>query len=168
MGHLRVWKLSSLHTCQYTDADYSSLLCLCRRHHTSRTDHSILCIEGHTVHSCILSTEKRDIHIQKHLYTQKDECVLGTNSFYNKNSQNKKRKMHLDIDNSFQLYGSYLHNYSAWRILHNPHNYRHFGLVWGNSQDSLAYKRKHIKRWTLQVDWIPKLVFNIFLIKRDR
>lgn len=81
------------------------------------------CNEGHTVRSCIL------------LWT-----ASGKDG---KKQQQKKQQGYNDSGSyvfsecSFQLSSSYLNNHKAWGNLHNDHC-RHFGLLSGNLQDSLA------------------------------
>lgn len=55
---------------------------------------------------------------------------------------------------SFQLCSSYLH--STWHNLHNNH-YRHFGLLCGNPQDSLAF-RGDLKKKKKKVRFMDKVL----------
>lgn len=80
------------------------------------------CNEGHTVRSCIL------------LWT------FGGKGKKTQEGYNDSASFVLS-ECSFQLSSSYLNNHKAWGNLHNDHC-RHFGLLCGNLQDSLACRGK--------------------------
>lgn len=75
------------------------------------------CNEGHTVRSCILPTEIMNSWCEQEGYNDCGSFILS--------------------ECSFRLSSSYLNNHKAWGNLHNDHC-RHFGLLCGNLQDSLA------------------------------